>query len=168
MIEARSSVSSALAERRARRRRAGLALAAVLAASCAGLGPGGTARTVREVRAATETYAARIAAMESGAIAASFTADGEMAVEGQPPVRGPEAIKKHLEGFSAYHVQSEMLTADAVQVDGATARVSGRFRQTVRVPDGKVVEARGSYRALWVRGADGAWRIRRMTTTPDA
>jgi uncharacterized protein (TIGR02246 family) len=162
MAGARSSAST---KRRARRRAAGLALAAVLACSCAGFGRAGA---VREVRAATARYAAQIAAMDSGAIAASFTADGEMAVAGQPTVRGPEAIRKHLEGFSAYHVLSETLTADAVQVDGATARVSGRFHQTVRVPDGKVVEARGSYRADWARGEDGAWRIRRMTTTPDA
>jgi uncharacterized protein (TIGR02246 family) len=144
-------------------------LVAALALSCANASSPsrGDQRARDEVRRATERYAALIVAMDPAGIAAAFTVEGEMAVEGQVPVHGREAIRRHLEGFSSYHVLSETLTAETVDVRGTVADAAGRFHQTVRRPDGTVIEAHGAYKAEWVRGEDRTWQIRSMTTIPD-
>jgi len=89
-----------------------------------------------------------------------------MTVEGQPSIRGRDAIRKHLQSFADFRVQSETLTADAIAVDGPRGHVTGTYRQRVRVPAGDVVEVHGTYSADWVRDPQGAWHIQRMLTVP--
>jgi len=117
-----------------------------------------------QLRRATQHYADLVLAMDHAAIAALFTPDGEVAVEGQPPIQGPEAIRKHLESFKDYHVQAETLTADTVAVQGTAGRVTGTYRQRVRLPAGDIVEVSGTYTADWQRDTAGVWRLRRMST----
>jgi ketosteroid isomerase-like protein len=104
--------------------------------------------------------------MDHAAIAAMYTRDGEMAAEGAPTIRGPSAIKAHLEGFKDFHVLSETLTTDSINVEGNTARVVGTYHQRVRVPAGDTIVAFGQYTADWLRDAGGQWRVRRMATAP--
>jgi len=105
--------------------------------------------------------------MDSAAIAALFTEDGEVTVVGQPPVRGRAAIARQLASFIDFHVLAETLTADRLDVAGREGLVAGTYRQRVRIPSGEVVEVHGSYTADWRREADATWHIRRMTTTPE-
>jgi uncharacterized protein (TIGR02246 family) len=121
--------------------------------------------TQAELRQATEHYAQLVKAMDSNAISNLYTADGESIVVGQPPIRGREAIRKQLESFSGYSVQSEMLTADAITVDGPRAHVTGTYRQRVRVPAGDVIEVHGAYAADWLRERN-EWHIQKLLTTP--
>ena len=118
-----------------------------------------------ELRQATEHYAQLVKAMDGNAIANLYTADGESIIAGQPPVHGREAIRKQLESFSGYSVQSEVLTAGTITVDGPRAHVTGTYRQRVRVPAGDVIEVKGEYAADWLReGSD--WHIQKLLTTP--
>ena len=118
------------------------------------------------LRAATQHYAELVQRMDSAAIAAMFTPDGQLTGRGQTAVRGPAAIQKFLESLKDFHVESEMMTADSVTVDAREGYVSGTYHQRVRVPDGKVVEVGGTYSSEWLRDSDGVWRIQRMETAP--
>jgi uncharacterized protein (TIGR02246 family) len=119
-----------------------------------------------QLRQAMQQYSKLLVAMDSGAIAALFTPDGEIVVTGQEPVRGRDAIRKHLESFKDFQVQSDAVTTDTVAVHGEDGHVTGSFRQRVRVPGGEVVEAHGTYTSDWLHGPDGKWYIRSMSTTP--
>jgi len=123
------------------------------------------ADTETQLRQATEHYAQLVKAMDSNAIANLYTADGESIIVGQPPIRGREAIRKQLESFSGYSVQSEILTADTINVDGPRAHVTGTYRQRVRIPAGDVIEVHGAYAADWLREGND-WHIQKLLTTP--
>jgi uncharacterized protein (TIGR02246 family) len=138
----------------------------VLAADCASRGSESAHSAADQLRQATATYADLVAQMDHAAIAALFTPDGELVNQGDPPVRGPEAIEHFLESFSEYHVQANTLTADTVTVHASEGQVDGTYWQRVQLPDGNVVEVHGIYTARWLRGADGTWRIQRMATIP--
>lgn len=136
-------------------------------AACASVDSAAGRRAVEsELRAATAHYAELVARMDSAAIAALFTEDGEVAVGSQPPTVGRAAILRHLESFRDFHVLAERLTAERIRVQGGHAEVSGSYEQQVRVPAGEVLTVHGSYTASWTKGAGGAWQIRRMVTTP--
>jgi uncharacterized protein (TIGR02246 family) len=118
-----------------------------------------------QLRQATEHYAQLVKAMDSNAIANLYTADGESIIVGQPPIHGRDAIRKQLESFSGFSVQSEVLTADTITVDGPRAHVTGTYRQRVRVPAGEVMEVHGAYAADWLREGND-WHIQKLLTTP--
>lgn len=131
---------------------------------CSASRPSSDSAKQREIQQATGRYSDLIVAMDHAAIAAMYTEDGEMAAEGQPTIRGPAAIKAHLETFKDFHVLSESLTADSITFSGNAAHVLGNYHQRVRVPAGDVVEVSGRYEADWLLDASGGWRVRRMAT----
>jgi uncharacterized protein (TIGR02246 family) len=138
-------------------------LIAVLLAACARTAS--PADSKMQLRQATDHYAQLVKAMDARAIANLYTAEGESIVAGQPPIRGRDAIRKQLESFIGFSVQSEVLTADTIDVDGPRAHVTGTYRQRVRVPAGDVIEVHGAYAADWLReGSD--WHIQKLLTTP--
>lgn len=136
--------------------------AAVLASACA---------TVRSpeaaIRQATQRYESYVTAMDSAAIAAMFTPEGELEVPGGEPVRGPEAIRKYLEGFAQFHVFSDRMTTDRVDVSGTVAHSEGSYEQRVRLPNGSTVNVHGRYMAEWIQ-SNGQWRIAKLSTAPEA
>ncbi|MGA8808562.1 MAG: nuclear transport factor 2 family protein [Thermoanaerobaculia bacterium] len=138
-------------------------IATVLLAACAQTTS--VADAEAELRQATEYYARLVKAMDSNAIANLYTADGESIIAGQAPIHGREAIRKQLESFSGYSVQSERLTADAITLDGPRAHVNGTYRQRVRVPAGDVIEVHGAYAADWLSEGNH-WHLQKLLTTP--
>ena len=117
-----------------------------------------------DVEAALQRYSGLMARMDHEAIAALYEEDGVMAGGGPEPVRGRAAILAHLCSFAAFHVESNELTSDAVALDGPVAHQRGTYHQRVRLPDGEVVETRGTFEAEWRFDADGVRRIARMET----
>jgi ketosteroid isomerase-like protein len=120
----------------------------------------------QEVRAALAHYAELTHRMDHAAIAAMYAPDGEIVNPGQAPVRGPVAIEAFLRRFEGYQVLSELLKPDTTVVSGTRATQSGQFRQTVRAPDGAMINASGTFTVEWVRVGDG-WRVQRMATAPN-
>ncbi len=138
--------------------------AVLLACACAS----GTARDERAIRAETQQYASRIAAMDSAGIASMFAPDGVVEMPGGASVRGPAEIQSFLDRYRSFHVLSETMTADAVAVTGDTANSSGTWHQRVRLPDGKVVAVHGTYSIVWRRAPPpAAWQIEKISTKPD-
>jgi len=116
-----------------------------------------------ELRQEMERYAELVRKMDNPGIAGLFTDDGAI-VNGAQMVSGPKAIQDFLDKFKQYQVQTETLTVQSVHGSSSAAQVLGTYDQTVRLPAGNVVEARGNYSADWVRGGDGKWRLKRMAT----
>ncbi len=150
---------------------ASLVVAVALAASVAQTfaaqrGPAPSGEATAQIRRATKHYADLILAMDATGLSEAFATDGEMIVVGQPPVQGRATIKQAFESFKDYKVQSEEMTADYIALTGTGVRAEGSYKQTVQVPDGKVVSVHGTYVADWIRGADGSWLIKTLTTTP--
>lgn len=141
-------------------------LGAALWSGCATVPRPAGSPAENELRAGMERYRDLVVAMDHAGIAALFTPDGEIAVRGQPPITGRDAILKHLERFKDYRVESEEITTESADVHGAFGHVTGHYRERVRLPSGRKEEARGAYAADWHREPDGKWYIRFLTTIP--
>ena len=97
-------------------------------------------------------------------IAAFYQADGELLATGRAPLKGPEAIRTFLEGFSSVSVDSSAMWQDSlVRSDSGIVQYGGFFQ--VATPQGQPpVTARGHFFAHWRRQGDGRWLLRRMGT----
>lgn len=122
----------------------------------------------QELLAALAHYSDLILKMDAAGLAASFVDDGETVDGDQPPLRGPEAIRARLESFKGYHVLENKLSARETHVTGKEARMTGTFWQRVRIPDGSVVIAQGTFTADWVEVSKAIWKLRRMATVAQA
>ena len=107
-----------------------MSVAALLLAATA---PRSIAKSPEPPRAAGEAveqamrgYAAALKSGPPEAVAAWFTADGELLLPGMAPVRGREAIRAFLAPMaSAVEVESVEVGTDAVEVHGASADLWG-------------------------------------------
>ncbi|HEY2152366.1 MAG TPA: SgcJ/EcaC family oxidoreductase [Vicinamibacterales bacterium] len=144
----------------------GVALAATVTPISAVQAQAPSGEATAQIRRATKHYADLILAMDATGLSAAFAPDGEMVVVGQPPVRGRANIRETFESFKDYKVQAEEMTADYIALSATGARAEGTYKQTVRLPDSKVVSVHGTYVANWIRAADGSWLIKTLTTTP--
>ncbi|HEY1848341.1 MAG TPA: DUF4440 domain-containing protein, partial [Opitutaceae bacterium] len=112
-------------------------------------------------RAAVQSWLRRYSdlmlAMDTQALSAMFAPDGLLANPKRPPVRGPEAIKKFLDGFADFKVLSNEDTAATTVVDGDTAEQTGTYSQKVRSPDGQVFDTKGRLEVEWMRAPSGQW-----------
>jgi len=110
-----------------------------------------------------DSYAAMILHQDNAGIARLFGADGVIENPGAAPIRGEAAIARMLSSFKGVAVKSETLTVGDVVADAEGWRVTGKFHQTGRTPDGKDYDVGGSFDSSWTCGPDG-WRVRRMAT----
>jgi ketosteroid isomerase-like protein len=108
-------------------------------------------------------YASLVQHQDSASIAHLFGTDGVIDNPGMKLIRGEPAILAFLSSFKGGVVKSEAMTVADVERDGSDWRVTGRFHQTGRTPDGKDYDVSGSFDSTWDCGADG-WRVRRMAT----
>jgi ketosteroid isomerase-like protein/quercetin dioxygenase-like cupin family protein len=117
------------------------------------------------VDAALRRYSSLVTNMDHSGISALFTSDGEISGPGQPTVRGRAAIDQMLSNFAGYQVVSNETTPTSTTVNGDAATQTGTFRESVRLPTGRVAEVSGNFTAEWQRQASGVWLIRRMATS---
>ncbi len=106
--------------------------------------------------------------MDSAGIANLFAPDGVVANPGQPNIVGRAAVQKFLEQFKDFKVEAYTIEPKRTSVTSATAEQVGTYRQRVQLPDKKVIEVSGHFRASWTHTSDGRWLIRRMETTSDS
>jgi ketosteroid isomerase-like protein len=102
--------------------------------------------------------------MDAAGIGAAFLPDGETSDADQAPIRGPEAIRAHLQAFSTFHVLANHLEADATRVRADTAWQTGTYWQRVQRPAGDTLEVAGRFAVTWIRVTRQQWRIRSMHT----
>lgn len=119
-------------------------------------------QTERQVERALQRYARLIAAMDAPAIADMYAPDGVWERQ-SGPLRGRDAIRDAIAAQGARVMSNEMITAN-MTYNGPAVIQAGEFKQSVRLPNGKVVDANGRFEATWMRGPDGEWWIHRMVT----
>ena len=101
-------------------------------------------------------------------VAAFYTADGELAISGLAPMRGPAAIRAFLAPLAAaMEVDSVAVTTDDLVMHADTAAEQRGLYVQVAGPHGQPHSAHsGHYEAAW-RRRDGRWRLARMAMQPD-
>ena len=143
-----------------------LLAAALVLGACVAVNRARPAAAAVEINRALEGYRALIVRQDAPAIAALYTEQGSMAHRGSPAVVGRAAIQRFLESYAAYRVLAEELVADSTEVSGARGTQLGHYRQSVETPHDGTVTVSGTFRAEWLRGRDGRWRIERFETAP--
>jgi ketosteroid isomerase-like protein len=76
----------------------------------------------------------------------------------------PARIEAALQAYAK--IEGKEMKGGSLQIFGPSATQYGTFRQTSRLPDGKVLESRGTFEAEWERQPDGSWLVARMTLNP--
>lgn len=126
----------------------------------------------REVEAAMQQYTTLLRTGPPEAVAALFTADGELLEPGMDALKGPQAIRSFLEPLvAAFEVQAASAETETIEVFGRTAYQWGTYTQRVMTKNKAAVaphpaDYRGRYVASWHREADGRWRLARMLVQP--
>jgi len=121
-------------------------------------------QTERQIEQALQRYSGLIVAMDANAIAEMYAPDGVWERQ-SGPLHGQDAIRQAVASSQARVLSNEMTTA-YLSYNGPAVVQTGEFKQTARLPNGKVVEAAGRFEATWMRSPDGAWWLRRMVTRP--
>ncbi|MEA2693240.1 MAG: hypothetical protein QOJ16_2627 [Acidobacteriota bacterium] len=145
------------------------ALAALMAApACLAASPApGEADARREVEAAMQRYTMLLRTGPPDALAALFTADGELLEPGMAALHGREAIRAFLAPlFGAVDVQEAKTATDAIEVYGNAAYQWGTYRQRVAEKGKPANEYHGRYIASWRHEADSKWRLAKMIVQP--
>ena len=128
-----------------------LAVGAWLAAGFAA--PAGAADLKANVIAADAAWAAAFAKGDAAAVAAIYTADGQILAEASEPVQGTAAIEKFIKAVFAEGVSSVTLTTLEVFGHGSAATEVGRY--VMKDKAGKELD-HGKYIEYW-RLEKGAW-----------
>ncbi len=119
---------------------------------------------VTQVEARLTRYDQLVKVLDAKGIAAMFTTDGETQHEGQPAVRGRDALERLYASFAGYEILENSTTPSSTTVTGNTAKQTGSYHQKVKAPDGNLLEVSGSFQADWLKTEAGEWLIRRMFT----
>lgn len=135
---------------------------AALALSIALPGPEASS-SAAGLQAVLAQYAMRVRAMDHAGIASLFADDGEIVNAGERPIEGPAAIDAYLRRFAGYKVLRYEIVATKTTINGPAAVQTGSFHQRVRLPDGRVTDVFGKFKAEWMLTPNG-WRIWRMGT----
>jgi ketosteroid isomerase-like protein len=155
-------------------RAAVIALAVIACARSAGPGradpPGGHpgADDPAALVAAMHHYDELVRAMDSHALAGLFVTDGVIANAGQVIATGPAGIEAFLRSFDGkVRVEATGSTVEHARIEGDRGWIDGRYAQDARlVAEDRLLHVSGRFTGEWVR-AGGAWRVRRLETTPD-
>lgn len=100
---------------------------------------------------------------------AYFAPNGSMLGATEPPVTGPEAIRKYMEAVFTEPESSLRWqpTRAEMLIPGVLGYTAGRFERRRKTPAGKHALLRGSYVTVWRKQADGSWKIILDTGHPD-
>ncbi len=123
--------------------------------------------TERQIENALQHYTALVLAMDAAAVSEMYAPDGVMERQSGPLI-GRDAIRQALANSGGVRVQSFEMTTSYISYNGPAVVHTGDFKQSARLPNGKVVSAAGRFEATWMRSGNGQWWIKRMLTRPNA
>jgi uncharacterized protein (TIGR02246 family) len=122
-------------------------------------------KTEKQVERELQRYSAAMLAMDANAIANMYAPDGVWERQ-SGPLKGRDAIRAALASTGGVRVLSNEMTMTYLSYNGPAVVQSGEFKQSSRLPDGRVVDAAGRFEATWIHGSNGEWWIRRMVVQP--
>jgi uncharacterized protein (TIGR02246 family) len=123
--------------------------------------------TERQVENALQRYRSLVLAMDATAVSEMYAPDGVWERQ-SGPLTGREAIRQALANTGGVQVQSIEMTTSYISYNGPAVVHTGDFKQTAKLPNGKIVSAAGRFEATWIRSTGGEWWIKRMVTRPNA
>ncbi len=123
--------------------------------------------TERQIEVAAQRYSALLLAMDASAVSNMYAPDGIMEKQSGPLV-GRSAIRDALANTGGVRVMSMELITSYMSYNGPAVVQTGDFKQSAKLPNGKLVEAAGRFEATWVHSDSGEWWIKRMVTRPNA
>lgn len=132
-----------------------LGVMAVLALGATGIA--GTNDLKGTIMAADAAWAAAFAKGDAKAVAAIYSADGQVLAEGSDPVKGTADITKFIQGVLDEGVSSVALTTLEVVGQGRYATEVGSY--VMKDKAGKEID-HGKYMELW-RLEKGVWKLHR-------
>lgn len=142
----------------------------VVLASCdagsRGPDPNALAATRREIADAMERYQAAARTVQPDAIAAFYTATGELFEPGINPIRSRDSIRAFIASFPGVRVDTAVATPDTIEVFDGMALVWGSYFERLAFPGQPPSEQHGRFVAQWVRQSDGTWLIQRLFRVP--
>jgi uncharacterized protein (TIGR02246 family) len=109
------------------------------------------------IEAANAQFSAVAAKGDAAALAALYTADGQVMPAGSDPVRGKAAIQKFWQGALSSGVASITLKTVEVYGHGRVATEVGEY--ALQDKDGKTLD-HGKYIVIW-RNVGGDWKLMR-------
>ncbi|MBK8700870.1 MAG: nuclear transport factor 2 family protein [Saprospiraceae bacterium] len=113
-----------------------------------------------QILALMDKYDKAIINMDTDGILSLYEVDGIFG-----DVKGHDAIRKYLSGFSKTKVTRYVSTTDKVVVTSGLATHTGTFIQEV-ISNGSRKVYNGAFRIIWSKSG-GSWKIKFMTTELD-
>ncbi len=140
--------------------RRAIAAALLLAVITSLAGPALANTDADAIRAHSHAWVRAFKAGDIAALMQLYTPDAEVALHGQPKLKGIAAIR----GYFAPRLKTPpdadfLLKEEGLEVHGRLAIFLSRYWFTLRA-DGKTVEDAGRSLIIYRKGADGRWRIR--------
>lgn len=123
------------------------------------------ATVVDALRAAMARYAAHWTRSDVASLGSTFTPDAALYIAGAPAVVSRAAIEAAYRQSLAEDSVLSIATAttEAGSLGGGEAYSLGSYAEEIRRHrDGALRKEQGRFLAIWTRGADGEWRIRRF------
>jgi uncharacterized protein (TIGR02246 family) len=105
---------------------------------------------------------------DAAGVAAHYTDDAAVLPPDAARIDGREGIQGVWQGLIDADVRDVALTTQEVDVFGDVANEVGIISATAPSEDGGRVQLAGKYVAVWKRGGDGTWRLRRDIWNFDA
>ncbi|MGH1478828.1 MAG: YybH family protein [Geminicoccales bacterium] len=105
---------------------------------------------------------------DAAGVAAHYTDDAVLLPPNTPRIEGREGIQGVWQGLIDADVRNVALTTQEVDVFGDVANEVGTISATAPSEDGRRAPLTGKYVAVWKRGGDGTWRMRRDIWNFDA
>ncbi len=105
---------------------------------------------------------------DAAGVAAHYTDDAAVLPPDAARIDGREGIQGVWQGLIDADVRDVVLTTQEVDVFGEVANEVGIISATAPSEDGGRVQLAGKYVAVWKRGGDGNWRLRRDIWNFDA
>jgi uncharacterized protein (TIGR02246 family) len=133
------------------------------AAGCAAQGapPADAAAVRQQIEKTSAAFAAAVSRGDPAAVGAVFATDAVLLMSNAEPVIGRDRIVGHLKAVLAGATETRyVLATDEVEVFGDAAFERGHYTLSMKL-QGRPVQDRGKYLAIWKRQPDGAWQIYR-------
>ena len=114
-----------------------------------------------------QRYDRYLLTLDADSVASIFAENGELGQEGQPSITGRETIRDYMKSFTNIKIYENRSESESIEFSGDSAVQKGKFHQRLSFHS-DTVQGSGEFNAVWVKGKDNEWLLRKMMTKPDA
>lgn len=111
-----------------------------------------------ELSQMNKDFAKALLAKDAAAASMLYAEDASLLPPNEPIVTGRKNIQQYWQGAIDAGIVDVSVTTIATGSDGDLGYEIGRYRMTIRQPDGKALTENGKYAELLTRSEDGSWK----------